>query len=465
MMISSTILKIAGLIYIFLIPLTCSFVPAVKINGRNLQPVGQPNLLCLCALPVPDDKGVSLDDKFRNDVYSKNASTSAKPRLASAIETIMQWLIKNVLLSQCSSLKVDMNAVSNRAILKGNIGKISISARGCISRFKLLSFRKLDLYGVNLHLGYIPFILPILPFFVWRFRKYIQSTIITVFLLKITGNLDRDDFRRQLGSMKERIRRYIGSPQSPCISYSLAIASSDISNSLLLRFWLRSILQSLVQNSVIGAAAAIGDAAQKGMEAERRRMRNGIPPLPGSSAEALPNLSTEDQQQQQGLTSALLSATSFELTNAGFMDERVVFDAKALLPRDENGVANSLQFCIRAKLAPTTIVETDGQPIRQQTTQEMHNAVGFLQPECRLATKPLNARFGGNPLLQNLVSNLTPEYLWLPFGIGVAVPFGRHSNIYRASVDACEEGGYICRIDGAVRSMKEKETGKNKLKL
>ncbi len=459
----SSVLKIAGLIHFFLIPLTCSFAPAVKIYGRNLKPVYQPHLLC--ALPVPDDKGVSLDGKFRNDDYSENTSTtSAKPRLASAIETIMQC-VSNVLLSQCSSLKVNMNAVSNRAIMKGNIGNLSISARDCISRFKLLSFRKLDLYGVDLHLGYLPFILPIMPFFLWRFRKYIQSTIITVFLLKITGCLDRDNFRSRLESMKERIHHYIGSPRSPCISYSLAIASSDISNSLLLRFWLRSILQSLVQNSVIGAAAAIGDAAQKGMEAERRRMRNGIPLLPGSSAEVLPNLSTEDQQQQQGLTSALLSATSFELTNAGFMDERVVFDAKAVLPRDENGVANSLQFCIRAKLAPTTIVETDGQPIRQQTTQEVHNAVGFLQPECRLATKPLNARFGGNPLLQNLVSNLTPEYLWLPFGIGVAVPFGRRNEVYRASVDACEEGGYICRIDGAVRIMKEKETYKNKLKL
>ena len=457
-----SVLKIAGCIYFFSIPSACSFAPAaVKINVRNQ--VVQPHPHLLCALPVPaGDISASFDGSSRND--HSNDVGATKPLLSSVIETIIQWLIQYVLLKQCSYLKVTMNAVSNEAILKGNISKISISARNCISRFKLLSFRRLDLYGVNLHMGYLPFVFPILPLFLWRFRKYIQSTIITVFLLRSTGCLDRDKFRRQLGSIKERIRRFIGSPRPPCISYSLAIASSDISNSLLLRFWLRNILQSLVQNSVIGAAAAFGDAAQKSMEAERRRMRNGTPQLP-SSAAALPNLSTEDQQQQQGLTSALLSATSFELANAGFMDGKVVFDAKAELPRDENGVANSLQFCIRAELAPTAIVETEGQLIRQQTTQEMNNAVGFLQPECRLDTKPLNARFGfGNPLLQNLVSNLAPEYLWLPFGIGVAVPVGKKSKVYRASVDACEEGGYMCRIDGAINVVKEAETDEKKFK-
>eukprot|EP00985_Skeletonema_marinoi_P017643 scaffold9736_cov144-Skeletonema_marinoi.AAC.12 len=315
-------LKIAGSVYFF-------FLPAV---GKTVH---HPHHL-LCALPVPGDMSASFNGKFRND-NSNNASTT-KPRLASAIENILQWLIKHVLLSQCSSLKVNMNAVSNKAILKGNISKISVSARDCIFRFKL--------------------------------------------------------------------------------------------------------------NSVVGAAAAFGDAAQQSMEAERRRMQNGTPLLPGSAAE-LPNLSSQDQQQQQGLTSALLSATSFELTNAGFMDGKVVFDAKAILPRDENGVSNSLQFRIRAKLAPTAISETVSQTIQQQDAQEVYNALGFLQPECRLATNPLYAPIGGN-LLRNLLPNLIPEYLWLPFGVGVAVPLGRGCEIYRAEIDACKEGGFLCKIDGSV---------------
>ncbi len=439
--------KLVGSLSFFFLPKACSFAPAaVRVAvGEKVHPHH-----LLCALPITGDMIEPFDGKFLKD-HSTNTST-IKPRLAKAVETIMRWVIKYVLLSQCSSLKVNMNAISNEAILKGNVSKISISARDCISRFKLLSFRKLDLYGVNLHLGYLPFVLPVLPFFLWRFRKYIQSTIITVFLLRITGCLDGDDFRKQLGSIKERINRYVGSPRPPCISYSLAIASSDIKNSLLLRFWLRNILQSLVQNSVVGAAATLGDAAQQSsMEVEKRRMQNGIPLLPGSEA-ALPNLSSQDQQQQQGLTSALLSATSFELTNAGFMDGKVVFDAKAVLPRNENGVTNSLQFCIRAKLAPTEIFETVEQPILKQKSEEIHNAIGFLQPECRLATNPLYAPFGGNPILKNLVPNLIPEYLWLPFGIGVAVPLGKKSEIYRAEINECKEGGFICRIDGSVNS-------------
>lgn len=446
-------LKITGSFYFLLLPTACSFAPsAVCVHNKHPRriAVGEkvyPHNL-LCALPVPGDMSESFDGKVQRD-YSTNTTTQ-KPRLATAVETIMRWLIKHILLSQCSSLKVNMNAVSNKSILKGNVSKISISARDCISRFKLLSFRKLDLYGVNLHLGYLPFVLPVLPFFLWRFRKYIQSTIITVFLLRITGCLDGDDFRKQIGSIKERIRRYIGSPRPPCISYSLAIASSDIGNSLLLRFWLRNILQSLVQNSVIGAAATLGDAAQQSsMEAERRRIRNGTPLLPGNAA-ALPNLSFEDQQQQQGLTSALLSATSFELMNAGFMDGKVVFDAKAVLPRNENGETNSLQFCIRAKLAPTAILETADQSTLKRGQQEIHNAIGFLQPECRLATNPLYAPFGGSSILKNLVPNLIPEYLWLPFGVGVAVPLGYKSEIYRADVKKNEEDGYTCRIDGCV---------------
>ena len=446
----SVALKIAvgSAYFFFFLPVVCAFAPAAaRISVRNQPPLhhiyGKDKHHLLRALHSPGDMSTAFDGKFRNEP-SNNTSTS-KPRLASAIETIMQWLIKYILLSQCSSLTVNMNAASNKAILKGNISKFSISARNCVFRFKLLSFRKLELYGVNLQLGYLPFILPVLPFFLWRLRRYVQSTIITVLLLQITGCLDTDNFRSQLGSVKRRIHRYIiGSPRPPCISYSMAIASSDIGNSGLLRFWLRNILQSLVQNSVVGAAAAFGD----GIEAERRRTRNGPPLLPGSAA-ASSNLSSQDQQQQQGLTSALLSATSFELKNAGFMDGRVVFDAKAVLPKDENGVANSLQFRIRAKLAPTAILETGGGT--QQDKQEIYNALGFLNPECRLATNPLYAPIGGNPLLRNLVSNLIPEHLWLPFGMGVAVPLGKNGEIYRAEVAAGKEGnGYICKIDGSV---------------
>lgn len=318
------------------------------------------------------------------------------------------------------------------------------------------------MYGVNLKLGYLPFLFPVLPFFLWRMRTYIQSTIITVLLLRLTGYLDsagndvNGNVRKQFGSVKRKMYRFIGSPRSPSINYSMAIASNDIEHSLLLRFWLRNILQSLVQNSVVGAAAAFGDAAQQGMELQReqKRILRTTPLLPGSVEAASNGVFSQDQQQQQqgGLTSALLSATSFKLKKADFMDGRVVFDAKAVLPKDEKGVSNSLQFCIRTKLAPTATLDTGGETRQQQDTQETYNnALGFLTPECRLATNPLVSPMGGNPLLWNLIPNLIPEYLWLPFGMGVAVSLGKNCQIYRAEVAAGKENSdYICKIDGSV---------------
>ena len=406
------------------------------------------------ALPVHNrDIRTSFDGNFRNE---QRVLTTNKPRLASTIEVIMKWFIKYILLSKCSSLTVYMNAASNRDILKGNINKLSVSARNCIFRFKLLSFRRLDVNGQNLQLGYLPLLLPMLPFFLWSVRRYIRRAIITIFLLQITGYFDSDYVSKQIGSVKRRLHRFVGSPRPANVNYSMAIASSDIENSLLLRFWLRNILQSLVQNSVVGAVAALEDAAQQSIEAEGRRMRNKTPLLPGSvAASNIPSQQDQQQQQQQGLTSALLSATSFELKSVGFMDERVVFDAKAVLPKDENGVSSSLQFCIRAKLAPTMVLETgnDTQQLQQQQdSQEICNALGFISPECRLTTNPVYAPI---LLLKNLIPNLIPEYLWLPFGMGVAVPLGKNCQVYRADVtDANDDSGYVCKIDGSVNVAK-----------
>ena len=445
-------LKIVGCTYLFYSPSSvCAFTPiAVSrpryYHQRRLYRSGEN------VHRSHHDNRLHNDRNLPSDSQSNINQSTSKPRLSSAIERLMQWIIENILFRQCSSLDISMNAQSNKSILKGHFDRVSISARECTFRFQLLSFKRLDLNGVNLHLGYLPFLVPVLPFFIWRLRGYIQSTIMTAFLLRITGYLENDNFRRYIRSMKTRIRSFIGSPRPPCIRYSMAITTNDVNNSLMLRYWLRNILQTLVQNSVVGAAAAIGDVAQQSIEAEKRRKQNaGIPLLPSSSAASLSNLPAEEEQQQQGLTSALLSATSFELTNTGFMkDGKVVFDAKAVLPRDENGERNSLQFCIRTKLAPTAVMETNDETLRRQDEQQMRNAIGFLSPECRLATNPLYAPISG---LRNLVPNLIPEYLWLPFGVGVAVPLGRKCEIYRAEVDDCKEGsGYICKIDGSVNA-------------
>lgn len=402
-----------------------------------------------------DDIKPSFGGNFRNEQRPHDSTTIAtkQPRVALSIEYITKWFIKYILLSKCSeSLTVHINASSNRAILKGNISKLSVSARNCIFRFKLLSFRRLDINGVNLQLGYLPLLLPMMPYILWSLRRYIRRVMITLFILQITGYFDSDKVSKQFGSIKGKLYKFIGSPRPPSVNYSIAIASDDIENSLLLRFWLRTILQSLVQNSVVGAAAALGDAAQQSIEAEKKRVRsNETLFLPGSVASSN-ILSQQEEQQQKGLTSALLSATSFELENARFMEDRIVFDAKAVLPKDENGVTN-LQFCIRAKLAPTTILDKGEDTLQLQNDQEKYNAVGFLNPECRLATNPLFATIGGASLLKQIAPNLISEYIWLPFGMGVAIRLGRDCRIYRANISPDkEDSGFVCKIDGSINN-------------
>jgi len=443
----------SNLVVAVIVSYTYQLLPAAAFVAPSIRT----NIIGTQALPAhggDDIKPSIIGGNFRDEQCPNDSTTIAtQPRVAlSIIEYITKWFIKYILLSKGSeSPTVHINALSNRAILKGNISKLSISARNCIFRFKLLSFRRLDINGVNLQLGYLPLLLPILPYILWSLRRYIRRVMMTLFLLQITGYFDSDKVRKQFGSVKERLHKFIGSPRPPSVNYSIAIASDDIENSLLLRFWLRTILQSLVQNSVVGAAAALGDAARQSIEAEKKRIRNNETLfLPGSVA--VSNiLSHQEKQQQQGLTSALLSATSFELENTRFMEDRIVFDAKAVLPKDENGVTNSLQFCIRAKLAPTTILDEGGDTLQLQNAQEEYNAVGFLNPECRLATNPLYSPVGSSSLLKQIVPNLIPEYIWLPFGMGVAIPLGRDCRIYRANISPDKEvSGCICKIDGSI---------------
>lgn len=160
------------------------------------------------ALPAHsgDDIKPSIGGSFRKNEQRPNNHSSTiatkQPRLALSIEYITKWFIKYILLSKCSeSLTVHINASSNRAILKGNISKLSVSARKCIFRFKLLSFRRLDINGVNLQLGYLPLLLPMLPYVLWSVRRYIRRVMMTLFLLQITGYFDSDKVRKQFGSL------------------------------------------------------------------------------------------------------------------------------------------------------------------------------------------------------------------------------------------------------------------------
>ena len=371
------------------------------------------------------------DDETNNN----NINPIRKPRLASVLETVIRFIVKYVILQQCASLAVDIDTASNRALLQGQVN-LSMSIRDCIFRFKLLSLKRLDISGADLRLGYLPIVLPFVPFIVWKLRRFIWSAIFSTLLLQMTGYLETESLRSMIRTVKGRIYNMLRVGPST-INYSMAITEDNVQQSLLLKFWLKGILRSLVENSVVGAAAVFGDV-QKDVNAEMKRQRDlrGVPLLPSSSDRN--DFGPQPEQQEQGLSSALLSATNFELNDVSFSKGRIVLDAKAVVPINGNVSSGNnqqiLPFTIRAKLMPTTVV--DGQLIEGSLKQK-YNALGFASPECRLNTNPLTS----GTILEKL---LIPTVVWIPFGVGVAVSLGKLCSIFRADI-----GSESCRIDGS----------------
>ena len=230
--------------------------------------------------------------------------------------------------------------------------------------------------------------------------------------------------------------------------------------SLALRFGLRAVLRSLVENSVVGAAAALVDDARGGgggRERDRRRRggRGGLPPLlPGGRAGANDDAlalfpKNDSQQQRQGLTSALLSATTFELKQTSFADGRIVLRAEATVPNEDAAAGDgkrALPFTIRARLEPASYADAapDGRPA-DIGGRSPRRALGFDGPDCRLNTGPLTAG--------TVLGRLIPDVLWVPFGLGVVVPLGGGCRIHRAEIARDVDGDSrreVCRIDGSL---------------
>ena len=373
------------------------------------------------------------DKNNRNNNKGSNLHPT-KPRLVSLLETTIKWCTKYLLLKQCATILVDINATSNRALLQGKINAFSISMRDCMFRFNMLSFKKLDISGNNLHLGYMPFILPLLPFLLWRMRSYIWTAFVSVFILQMTGYIEPNAaaLSHIYQRVKERMYNIVGA-RSSTINYSMAITEKNIANSLILMFWLKGILRSLVDNSVVGAAAVFGDV-QKEVDSEIRRQaasdRRAVPLLPSSND----SISVPPQQsdQQQGLTSALLSATNFELHKTMYQNNRIVLEATAVVPEKDSNTSRRYPFTIRAKIIPTTVI--NGQLIKNG---DKYNALGFANPECRLNSTPLTAG--------TILGKFIPDVLWIPFGAGVAVQLGKNNcRIYRADISKD-----VCRLDGS----------------
>ena len=145
----------------------------------------------------------------------------------------------------------------------------------------------------------------------------------------------------------------------------MSITQVDIDQSLLLRFWFKGILRSLVENSFVGAAAEVMKDVD--MEMQRNQQREAVPLLPSSTNS---NGNSGPTPPQKSLSTALTAATKCELKKAYFEDGRIVMHAQAEVGGDTTKTI--LPFTVRTKLIPTTVV--DGQSIEEASNNKSYNA-------------------------------------------------------------------------------------------
>ena len=376
------------------------------------------------------------------------AAAAPKPRLASALEIAIRRVAAPLLVKSCGSLEINVRASSNRSLLRGDVAYLSASARDVVFRFGILSMRRADVSASDVRLGYLPLVLPLSPFVLWRLRRILWYAALVATLLPSS--------RPALQSARAGLRRALGA-RSSTVNFSLTVAEDDVGRSLALRFGLRAVLRSLVENSVVGAAATLIDDARGG---RRRGGRGGLPPLPpGGRAnvndDALALFPKNDsQQQRQGLTSSLLSATTFELKETSFADGRIVLRAEATVPNEDATAGDenkrALPFTIRARLEPASCADAapDGRPADiggRPPRRGYSDALGFAGPDCRLNTGPLTAG--------TVLGRLMPDVLWVPFGPGVVLPLAGGCRIHRAEIARDVDGDgrrEVCRIDGSL---------------
>lgn len=379
-------------------------------------------------------KGVGSDlVSVSPDIFSqsnKNDHFHTKPRLASALEATIQWLVKYIILRKDAFIAINIDANSNRSLLQGKIKEFSLSTRDMSFRLNLLDVKRFDISSMNLRLGYLPFALPLLPFILWRLRSYIWTAILTTTVLQMIG------YQISLPQVYQKLKRrlYIILGVGPStINYSVSITQVDIDQSLLLRFWFKGILRSLVENSFVGAAAEVMKDVD--MEMQRNQQREAVPLLPSSTNS---NGNSGPTPPQKSLSTALTAATKCELKKAYFEDGRIVMHAQAEVGGDTTKTI--LPFTVRTKLIPTTVV--DGQSIEEVSNNKSYNALGFATPQIRLNTDPITAG--------SIFGKIISDILWLPFGVGVAISFfGKACRIYRADITNDSRGKGVCRIDGS----------------
>ena len=216
------------------------------------------------------------------------------------------------------------------------------------------------------------------------------------------------------------------------MKYTTTLSDDDVARSSLLQLSLRSVLRSLMINSVLGVAATAMDTVK--MLATAETDKAGALVLPAQQS------SQQGTNTNNMVLTKLLSATSFELVSANFSSGRLVLESEAVLPDGDEGDGDNtsmdqrsrLSFSLRTKPEATTNAAL---PFDILGKRKQQRALAFSEPECRFS---VGAAVGGK------LGALLPD-VWLSVGAGVAVPLGLNHSLRRIDI----QNG-VCQIKGQV---------------
>jgi hypothetical protein len=390
-------------------------------------------LLTFCALLVllsPQSAALSATKGPRP---SLRITAAGRPRLASAVGVALQICARVGLCARSfGELVVNVDARSNRAVLRGELDQIAVRVTNSHGPF--LKVSKLDIQGSDLKLGLAPvMVTTVLPIALCVIRPSLMFVLSCLLLLRcpvprrLPTNMDKtkpsNSNTENNDSIGSRLcQRFLGGEPSE-VNYAMTICDDDVARSSLLQLSLRSILRSLMINSVLGVAASAFDTAKMLATAETDK----------SGALVLPRQS--QQRANTMVLTKLLSATSFELVSAKFSSGRLVLESEAVLPDGDEGgefdKRSRLSFSLRTTPEATTNAALPFE-IRGKKKQRV---LAFSEPECRFS---MGAAVGGP------FGALLPD-VWLPVGAGVAVPLGLNHRLQRVDI----QNG-ICHITGQV---------------
>ena len=340
-------------------------------------------------------------------------NSKGQPRLCSVVGLTLNVMTRSILClpTSCNDFSIDVAATSNRQILRGNIQKISINVRQ--SRSPFLQVDRFQLDGSNLTLGWTPLVLASLPFVIKIFKPPIFKLLALFWFWKIirakrldtsegtataaNGMKSPSSTTTTLG-LSDRLKKALGG--SPCqLDYMLLLTNDDMRNSSLLRYLTNTVLQSLMENSVLKTAAVAGDTARILQDAS----------IDADTGQLI-------LKESNFRLTRLLSATSFELENSPQFtsDGHFLLPSKAVI-RDEASQGSSqstLYFTLRTRI--------QGNDIWLQGKEGKQHALEFASPEIFFDVQ--------NTSLPRVVLAFL-QALWVPVGSGVAFPLGRRHRI------------------------------------